>query len=62
MRLIPALLALPALLMPIMALSAAERRNWNDDSDWQRIDDVRLGYWVMPLKAAIDTTANTRAG
>ncbi len=62
MRLIPALLALPVLLIPIMALSAAERRNWNDDLDWQRIDDVRLGYWVMPLKAAIDTTANGAQG
>ena len=62
MRLISALIALPALFVPLLSLSAADRRNWNDDSDWQRIDDLRLGYWTMPLTSSIDTQANNVQG
>lgn len=56
MRLIPTLLALPMLIIPCLSLHA------DDDSHWLEPNDLRVGYWLMPLKANIDTQTNGAQG
>lgn len=65
MRLITALFALPALLAPFMTFTSANAVDYDrfsDDAGWRKPNDLRLGYWLMPLTSSIDTTANNVPG
>lgn len=57
MRSLIAALFLPTCCAPLAHLSAED-----DPFGWQRLNDLRIGYSTMPLKATIDTKANNVQG
>lgn len=58
MRHLIAALFLPALCVPLAHLSAEDEEIFG----WQHVNDLRVGYSTMPLKASIDTKANNVQG